>query len=529
MLMGSYPFLASKFGDIHAVAAMGKAGAQLSTYYRKATQATLKERDMRAITEAHAEGIISEAQAATLAGISEGRNLGKGFGGTAIEQMWNHFQEYSAKMFEMTEQTNRRITFRAAWQLASDRPNTKFVAESVQKHALQYQRLRDKGWTERDAAAFVAAKDAVEVTQYIYQQYARPKIFRGKLGSVFMFKSFVQNTLFMLWNYPAAAARSLLIMGFLGGLMGIPGSEDLNGILKAVAYRLFGKDFDLEQEARKFVIDVTHGAIRPDLVLRGISRDGFGIPSVMSMFGAHPPGFDMSKSIGLGQILPVDVGKLLGPQASHDPNSAIASETQRASGAAFGVGFNIYKALTDGQLDWNDFKRWQSAVPREAGALMKAYRVGKEGVERTRTGSTVARFDVSDTSQMMEVLGMAAGFNPTRLSSQWDRIIAERDAVMFWNLRKEGLLRQAWNAKKSGDTDSWENVLGSIRKFNAELPQEARMKAITADGLRQSFLARARATNASESGVPTHRSDIPIVRDIQRLYPESQIDVRRVR
>ena len=150
-------------------------------------------------------------------------------------------------------------------------------------------------------------------------------------------------------------------------------------------------------------------------------------------------------------------------------------------------------------------------------------------MERNRAGNAVVRFDVNDPQQMMEILGMAAGYNPTRLSVQWDRIIAEREAVQFWDLRKQGLLRQAWSARRTGDKDSWEQVLVAIRKFNADLPKDARLKAITADALRKSFEARARAGNAQESGVPTQRSDIPIVREIQRIYPEADVDVRRVR
>ena len=529
MLMGSYPFLASKFGDISAVAAMTKAGARVSTYYKKATLAGIPERDMRAVSEAVKEGIISEAQAAELAAISEGNNLGKGFGGTHSERIIHSFLEKGAWMFEMTEQMNRRITFRAAWSLASAKPGAKYVQEMVAKHALQYQRLRDKGWTEADAAAFVAAKDAVEATQFVYQQYAQPRFMRGHFRTVFIFKSFLQNTLFMLWNYPTAAVRSLLIMGFLGGMMGVPGAEDLRGILKAIAWKIFGADYDLEDEARKLVIDVTSGKVRPDLVLHGISRIGFGIPAAMSMVGVPLPQIDMSKSIGLGQISPVDFGQLGGPAGTANSEKVIAQQTQRASGAAFGVPFAIYKALTDGQLAWNDFKRWQSAMPRELGALTKSYRAFSEGQERNRAGNAVVRFDVSDPQQMMEVLGMAAGFNSTRLSAQWDLIVAQREAIQYWDLRKQGLMRQAWAARKSGDKESWGQVLGAIRKFNTDLPKEARLKAITADMLRGSFTARARAGNAQESGVPTHRSDIPIVQEIQRLYPEAQVDVRRVR
>lgn len=526
-LVGSFPFLASKFGDLKTIAALGRAGKQLSTYYRRGTLEGLSDRDMRALSEGVKEGVLTEAMAPELAAASEGRNLSKGFGGSAAEAALQKFSEMSSWMFEMSEQWNRRVTFRAAWQLASDNPNTAFVKEAVEKHKLQYERLRSQGWTERDANAFVVAKDAVEATQYIYQQYAQPRFMRGKLRTVFIFKTFVQNTLFMLWNYPSAAARSILIMGFLGGLMGVPGSEDLRGVLKAVAYRLFGKSFDLEDEARKFAVDVLGGKIKPDLLLHGISRYGMGIPWVADMVGVPLPYLDRSKAIGLGHILPIDFGTLLGPE--RDQSRAIADNAQRASGAAFGVGFNMYKALTDGALDWNDFKRWEKAMPRTLASISKSWRAYSEGQERNRLGNSLVRFDVNDPRELMEVMAMAMGYQPLRLSATWDRIIAEREAVMFWDLRRQGLMRQMYQATRGSDRDQVKSVQEAIRKFNADLPPEARGKAITGDALRQSFQTRARNQQLQEGGLSPQRSNNPILREIQRLHPEAEVDVRRVR
>src|SRR5258708_36754826 len=123
------------------------------------------------------------------------------------------------------------------------------------------------------------------------------KIPLGK--TLFLLKSFTQNPLFYLWNNPGAAARSLIILGAAGGLMGLPGMEDMNGIIRALAYHLFGKDFGVSCEVRQFVIDVLHGGgrvdrpgamtgaegIRPDILLHGISRVGYGLPAIADMMG----------------------------------------------------------------------------------------------------------------------------------------------------------------------------------------------------------------------------------------------------
>lgn len=527
MAIGSYPFLASKFGDVATVVSMGKAGTKVSTYYRKATLAGMTDRELRAINEGVKEGVITEAMAPELAAVSEGRNLGKGFGGNAAEQMWQRFNEASSWLFEMSEQMNRRITFRAAFALASENPTAAYVSQARQKHQMQYDRLRTAGWSEADASAFVVAKDAVEATQFIYQQYAQPRFMRGKLRSVFVFKTFVQNTLFMLWNYPEAATRSLLVMAALGGIMGVPGADDIRGLVKVLGFKLFGKDWDVEEAARKFALDVVGDKIPPDLLLHGISRRGFGVPAVMSHLGVPFPTIDMSKSVGLGQISPVPVEGLFGVMAARDQARAIAESTQRASGAVFSTGFNMYRALTDAKLDWNDMKRWERAMPRFAASASKAWRSFSEGQERDRAGNPVIRYDVNDPRQMMEVLALGLGYQPLRLTAQWDRRFAEMEAITFWNLKREALLRQLWTARES--KEDYARVYDAVRKYNETLPPEARGKAISPETIRRSFAAKARSVRARESGIPRVKADIPIVREIQRLYPEAEVDVRRVK
>jgi hypothetical protein len=434
-------------------------------------------------------------------------------------------------MFQTTEQVNRRVTFRAAWQLALDNPNSKYVKEMRSKHSLQYESLVQQGWAENEAAAFVAAKDAVESTQFIYHQWANPKFMRGKLRTVFIFKNFLQNTMFMLWHYPEARVRSLLVFAFLGGMMGLPGADDMKNLIKAIGWRLFGKDWDVEQEARKMVIDLTEGKINPDMLLHGLSRYGFGAPAALGLMGIPAPTVDMSRSIGLGRLLPIDPNTLLGQGASKDPRKAALDSITQVAGYAFQVNQNFYNALTDTQLSWDDAQRWTKAMPRALAGLSRSYQAlsGPDPAIRTRTGAAVIRFDTSDSVQLMEALSMAAGFQPQRLTQKWDVIMAQREAQDFWQLKRDGLLRQAWQARSSDDKENYTRAIQAIRDFNTNLPREARTQAITADNIIESFTSRARAKAMTELGLPTSRKDIPLVRDIQRLYPGAEVDVHRTR
>lgn len=555
--LGTFPFLASKFGDAKAIAAMTRAGTKLSTFYKRGKYDGATDFEFRALSEGIKQGTVTEAMAPELAATAEGRNLGYGFGGNAAQKTWQKFQEYAGKMFELTEQTNRRITFRAGLSLGWENYNSKHVNQLVVDNQLEYKRLTDslqdggKGWSDREARAFLTASDAVNTTQYEYARWARPRMFRGKLATLFVFKTFTQNTLFFLWNYPSAAVRYGLIMAFLGGLMGIPGAEDADDIIKAIAWQIFGKDFDIENEARKLVLDLSNEKIPPDLLLHGMARRGFGIPTILDMLGntvgrgdfettfqrflqgrtpegktaAVPaPMLDRSRAVGQGRILPVELGKMFGP--TKDNRSVIADQAQNAAGAAFGVGFNIYKAMTDTQLSAGDMKRWERAVPRFMASASRSYRAFSEGRERNRSGSTTVNYNIKDTEQMMEALALLGGYNNVRNSSYWDRVMAEREAISFWNLRKTGLLKQYYEA--TGNEAQRKQVWGAIQKYNSDLPKEAADMKIKQETIDRSMKARERNRAAQESGEAVQKSTRGLQKSIQRLYPESAIDVRKV-
>lgn len=552
-VLGTYPYLASKFGsDARAIAAMAKASSKFSTFYSKMSIASTTEPEMKGIAEAVKQGLISETQANVLAATADGRVLSQRYGGNRMEKLFNTFSRGSQFFFEMTEQVNRRVAFRAAWDMAMADPGNPHVTQQVRENQILYDSLRLKGFTDQEARAYVTAKDAVESTQYVYAPWARPKFMtKVPLGkTLFMFKSFTQNTLFYLWNNPGAAARMLPMLVAAGGIMGLPGAEDANGIAKALAYHLFGKDFDLEDEVRQFVTSVLHGGggvdrpgdirtseggIRPDILLHGLSRVGYGIPAVMDMLGSIAgmghipmPVIDRHANLSMGNILPFEPGQVLAPQVTgpgagaQNLDSTIARQTQRASGAVFGVGFALYRALESSLTSGWELKKWEQAMPTALRNANQAFRYYNEGKAKNAQGAALVRFDPNEPEHAMEILGQALGYRPERLSAAWDHRTAEREAEAFWDLRRQYLMSSAWTAKQSSDPQVYKSVQESIRKFNRDLPTEARGKAITSDALRQSFQTKARATAKTEMGVPQARSNVPLSRSVQKLYPESR-------
>lgn len=528
-VFGTLPFLSSKFGDVRTASQILRAATSLGTYYKVGKFEALAEgRDPSKLAQMMdvliKDGTITEAMAPELAAASHADNL-KAFTGGQFGIAWSHVKTAGASLFQLAEQWNRRVAAIAAWHMAQANPNVPYVAEAVKSHQLLYDELRARGISHPDTAAIVVAKDAVEATQFIYSKWAQPRFMRGPGRAVFAFKTFVQNTLFFLWQYPSSTARAMLIYAFLGGLMGIPGAEDLADVLKAVAYKLFGKDFDLERETRKFVVDTMN--LPPDVMLHGASRYGFGLPLMMHEMGVPFPTLDRSNAVGIGQISPVNFSDMLGIGAANNPEGAIAGTTQRASGALFSVFFNMYKAMQDWQLSPTDTKRWEKAMPAVFRNVSRMGRALNEGVERTRNGAAVIRYDPTDPEQMAETIALGLGYTPTRLNQKWDLIAAQREVEMFWDIQRQMLINQFDWAVQSESTEDRGRVLAAIRRWNASLPQEARAKRITADTLRASRMARERARRRTEMGLSSQKSNLPIDRAVQRLYPEAQVTATR--
>ena len=556
----SYPWLAGKFGglfgngDARAITAITKAMVDVRNFYKRGAIDALPEFAYRALGYGIRTGRVSETQAAELAEVSASKNLLHGVAPTSVERGAHWFLEHGAMFFETAEQFNRRVIFRAALELAQKHPDAKAVKEAVHFYEEEYKELQRTGLdgkstlTEAEAAAVVTAAYATDQTQFVYAKYDRARFMRGKTaGTLLVFKKFMHSMLFLMGQNKADfLPRYLLVMMALGGAGGIPGYDDLRDMVRALAYQLFGKDFNLDREIRKYILQWFDGTVSPDIALHGLARKGFGLPAIMDLMGSAPPRgltgehssnvpmpvLDRSRAISMGNIDPLHVGKLFGPMK--DVNQAIAESTQSASGAVFSVGFNMYKALMNPSGEPGFQKRWEPAMPRALGDLSQAYRAYSEGRERSKGGgpnsaATLVPFDTRDTEQMMEIIAMGLGYQPLRLQAKWDSVLAKAEVTMYYNITRNGLLQQYFEANRGGDKPEIDAVIEKIKDYNSELPDWNRANVITPDTLKSSVTNRAREVNARESGIPTQTRNIGISREVDRLFPETTVDVRRIR
>ena len=144
-LATSHPFLGAKFGRISATAALVNAARGVENFYRKRTLEKHTNFAQKALFQGMEEGVIKETQAVELAGWADGGLLGAGFGGNKVQRSIVKFNEWGAFMFEMSEQFNRRVVFRAALDLATKNPGAKYVREAVARNSLTFQTAPDGG------------------------------------------------------------------------------------------------------------------------------------------------------------------------------------------------------------------------------------------------------------------------------------------------------------------------------------------------------------------------------------------------
>ena len=507
------PYLGARFGDIKTIKALGGAMKNIRSLYLDPESVNkLSDVFIRGLDLAMKSGFIDESFAQEVGATSEAGTMSSILPGNATTRALMAASHMSSWMFARAEQLNRRVVFRAAWDLAMADSKAEFIAELKSTEQEQYQRLREENFSDQEAGAWLAARDAVRRSQYEYAKWARPRFMRGKIAStLFTFFMFPQNTVWFMLHSPGNV-RFMMMMLFMGGLQGLPFAEDISAMIRLFARKVFGVDFDLEREAREFVIELVDNPRVADMVMHGISREGFGMNMIADMTGLPIPSFDMSANIGMGQIIPglADFGP-----PGLDFNESFSRISTDVAGASFGIGINLLKLAADSD-NWDDAKTWERAAPRAIKNVMRAARFYDEGRERTSNDATVVEFDSNNAQHVGDMLGQAAGFTPARLSRKWDRLSMEREVNSFWDSKKSVLLQKFDHALEIKEPKAIAEVRSRIRKYNQEAPLGKRISGKT---LRRSRKARVRARRRFEAGLPPNKSGNAIARDIADLFP----------
>jgi hypothetical protein len=500
------PYLSQRYGTGQAVGALKRSIRKARRAFSRDPQ-ELTASEQRILKEAIENGYLDESFATELAATSEGNMIfGRAITGTKTEQTLFKISHMGAWMFQQAERWNRRHVFFAAAELARNNPNNEATLRIKQVYSDEVREMELRGWGHDDAVAYIAGREAVLDTQYEYNRWARPKFMQGKKSVIFLFYSYLQNTLWFLRHDPAAV-RALGVLFALAGLQGLPGAEDAANIYRLFVRNLTGNDVDIWREARELIVET--GA-DPSLFLSGLGGKTFGWMGELT--GIPIPNMNISSSVSMGRIIP-GVEALGAPGNFEQKFMQVSTDV---GGAAFAIPMSILQALADTENP-DAFKRWERALPSALRNVARAYRYGKEGREKTQTGATLVEFDPTDPEHTAEIIGQAMGFQPSRVATEWSMRRMQQEAERHWVIRHRMLLRSLDHALQIGDREGIADAYKAIRVYNSEVPDPA--LAINVKQIRRSLRQRALNRAKYEAGVATPSRLQGEYEAIEALFP----------
>jgi hypothetical protein len=505
----SYPFLATRYGDVKAVAELAKAmkdGLRSITADRG-----LAPDELAAMTRLLDDGLINQSFATELAGVANGTMLSKL---TVSNQLGGRLAQsvvgQGAYMFSLAEGYNRRVTGIASYRLA----------RNGLLQGRTFDSLTEEERNSISDQAYLEARSSIERTQFEYSSWNRPVFMRGKKSAIFLFMQYVQNMLFFIARDPGRL-RFLGLMVFAAGIQGMPFMEDLLDLLD-VMFSTKNKKFDSRKEARELITDL---GLNADMLMLGSGAYSFGLPWLGAQVGLPLPEVDVRGSLSLGRIIPgfEPATEMLGGAAGlplSDPDRSLMDFQENAGGALMAIPMNIIRAsLSDSPHTW---KRFETAMPSSIRSIMRGIRFAREGEEVTGSGATLHQFDTENPKEVAEILMQVAGFAPRAVTKAQTIRAQSKEVEIFYRVRRGELLGVLDFGFRVGDRDAIKAGLDGITQYNRDVPYgELR---ISREDIRQSRRARTRSRVLAERGVPNSPRYFRVTQETAKAFGDTRLD-----
>ena len=325
--------------------------------------------------------------------------------------------------------------------------------------------LYDSGIRDIEKAA-----ELIEEAHFHYAKGNRPVLQRGYVSPIMVFRSW--NINYMLWlknqiknKQVPALARSLSALIFFGGITALPGWE----LLKFAWRKIFGTD--PETEARG-AIGQTWGQI----IMKGA-------PTQI--------GISFTGSVGMADIIPTDLKSIGG---------VFADIPDRANKVSKSIKTKQYRrALED-------------ASPEALRNPLAAYRLYKDGA-LSRGGRAILDLETGKPLKIsgLEATKKALGFQPTKLSEQWD-LSETLDFFTTERLqKKQNWADRYWLGFLNKDLDAMEEVVLEMTRYNKKQISRGQVP-ISMDEMDKMLQIRARPINIP----PKHM--FPALEEIRKKF-----------
>ena len=472
-------------------------------------------------------GKIDAGQAPELGVYASTDNLTRSAAGEKAQRTWRNFTKASMWMFGKTERFNRELTFAMTFDLAMQAQGSgkqnKYLSTLFTNNSIEILDLISRtGMTQEEAVATIAAKEAIDRTQFTYSPWARPKFMRGNVvaSDLLVFFGYIQSALYAVRHNPGRI-KTLLTMFALYGMMGLPFAGDLDKLIEALARRLFGKDWSPQQEARELIVLLSKNTAfektGADLFLHGISRFGFGPGLLPEGWGA--PRFDASANGSMGNIIPVVPDMVKGWGHYGKWKEMVGDAAQKGAGAGYGYFFSLLQFLAADPHTAN-WKKWEAIMPRALKAASKGTRYATAGEEKSRSGAVIAQFDPRDPDDLATIVTQFLGFTPQKLAVHYEALQQKKESEMFYKGWRMALYTQLNEAIQGGTKEVIDDVLSGILKYNAEVQRQgiASMQINTRQAI-SSLKGRARSRVLEEQGLPVTKGAVPLYQRIDESFP----------
>lgn len=466
--MVTYPYLAKRFGDAKAIAAIGRAYSDLARNFTKPNAMTDDEKKM--LEALRQQNVLDESYSAELAGLREGGTLADTMD-FSPKAAWSSAKYYGMWMFHKMEVANRHATALSAYRLA--------------RTQLQFNQLLGPDAFDQEAMAF--AKSAIQDTQNVNAQWNRAEYTRGGKSVLTMFMSYQQNLIFQMFGGDQSWLRLLAAQLLVAGAMGLPLAKDADNLIKWFSRKVLGEDFSVEQYLREMLSGLMDN---PNWVLRGGSYNVFGT--------------DLQGSLGLGQVIPgLDALAMEGSFAERLANAA-----PDIGGPAAATMISFMQAMADNNPD--PVARFSRALPAFAKQASQGWTMFNEGVAKNGQGDPIV--EVSKQDALKKILG----FQPTDVSQESAKRFAQKDTARYWLAERQYVMEIYYHGVKNNDPEMRAKAIEALHEYNSRIPNQA--LAIGGKDLKQSLAARLRSDQQAAQDMPAAKRDRILYQDMATRY-----------
>lgn len=506
-LLTTWSDVTTRMGLIEGSAAMARATVKALSTIRlpnlnEARQSgMLTSEEQAALDRALDEGVLSQSYAYHLAGVANRSNLFRMPSAKLTQRFAKDAVDAAMWTFRLTELSTRRVTFLAEYELA-----------------------KKKGSQLDDA--YQEAVNRTNILQNDFSLGNRVPFMRGgafNLGPVMplatIFMSFTQLMAFHAYGgYELGERRAAQLRGesprniaggyttklwvallILAGYEALPGAENILDLLEAF-WRKIGGQTPIRQQIREIVKSLDIPGLDPQRAAHGL--------------GHNVGGFDLSRSIGFGRVVPGTDAIGRGDNIQEQTGALVLDIMGPLGGyIKFGLDAAFNK---DASLET------YSKIPGGIGNFLSAYHWSQQGVRAPTSALVTFDLETGKPRDLTagEIFWKALGFNPTVVSQGREIRQDQYDRKVYWTTRRKELLDDYWKATWQKDVEAKADVKKAISDYNAGIPQQHKSLRISGAEIQRSLQERRRNLQRDQARLPSERRYESVYRDVLQSYDQ---------